>query len=175
MRVLLIHAIEDCEFNRVIDTSPRDLVQAGLFQDIAVELRSGRHEEVSAGLFAKALHGHAFPRKFKEKEESPPARRLSQRALTGLQSIRCRSASQLDGGLSESDSRMTSPRDSYKLDESSLTASPTPARPPPTARAASHGWGMVRGRVLGTGVSAPPRARTTPEADEGGAAEEAAV
>ena len=119
VRVLLVHPIEVCEFNRVIDTSPRDLVQAGLFQDIAVELRSGRYEEacargqptqisprrgdsvgsavlnarsaahqVSAGLFAKALHGHAYPRKFKEREEAVPTRRLSQRALTGLQSMR---------------------------------------------------------------------------------------
>jgi len=59
-----VHAIEDCDFNHILDTCPRDLVEAGLFQEIAIELRSGRYEAVSAGLLAKAmadkntLHAH---------------------------------------------------------------------------------------------------------------------
>ena len=65
-QVLLVHPIEDCEFNWILDTCPRDLIEAGLFRQLAVELRPGRHEAVSAGLFAKALGAKAAPRKFRE-------------------------------------------------------------------------------------------------------------
>jgi len=69
VRVILVHPIELCPFNRIIDTCPRSLLEAGLFNDLAVELRTGRYEAVSAALFAKALGASkAFPRRWKEEQ-----------------------------------------------------------------------------------------------------------
>jgi hypothetical protein len=67
--IILVHAVESCDFSQVMESCPDDLITAGLFRDIAVELRSGRHERVSLALLAKELGARSDPRRWKDLQE----------------------------------------------------------------------------------------------------------
>jgi len=135
VRLLLVHPIESCPFNRIIDTCPRSLVEAGIFNDLAVELRSGRYEAVSAALFAKELGvGKAFPRRWKESEGGPASSRVMKRIGTEIlkrSSNAQRSSDVAENSFSEKsvDSRKSgkTARDSRRKSGKAVTPAPAPA------------------------------------------------
>ena len=110
VRVILVHPIDSpielCPFNRIIDTCPRSLLEAGIFNDLAVELRTGRYEAVSAALFAKALGASkAFPRRWK-KEQRLARRRSSAGFLNRSRTTPLGEVRRLTGKNSDSGSPM---------------------------------------------------------------------
>jgi hypothetical protein len=54
-RVLLLHDVSSCAFRDVMETTPKELIQGGLYKALATDLLPGRAEKVSAAHFASAL------------------------------------------------------------------------------------------------------------------------
>ena len=56
MRVLLLHRVESCDFAWILETTPPDLIGAGLYQKIAIDyMACPSHAAVSAAYLAKEL------------------------------------------------------------------------------------------------------------------------
>lgn len=54
-RIVLIHDVVSCPFAEFFDETPRDLINMGLFKNVAVDFVRGRAEEVCAVHFAKEV------------------------------------------------------------------------------------------------------------------------
>ena len=54
-RVFLLHDVTSCAFRDVMEATPRQLVEDGLYANLATDVVPGRAEEVSAAHFAAAL------------------------------------------------------------------------------------------------------------------------
>ena len=54
-RILLIHDVASCPFHHVLEATPRELVEAGLYKTLATDVLAGRAEVVSGAHFATAL------------------------------------------------------------------------------------------------------------------------
>ena len=56
MRVLLLHRVEACDFAWILETTPPDLIGAGLYQKIAIDyMARPSHAAVSAAYLANEL------------------------------------------------------------------------------------------------------------------------
>ena len=53
--ILLLHEVQSCMFDHLLDTCPRDLLAAGLFNRTALQLWPGPHAIVSSTLLCRAL------------------------------------------------------------------------------------------------------------------------
>ena len=59
VRFVLIHDVDSCPFQHILESTPRELVVAGLYKSVAVDYIAGRHEEVCAAMLAKELGAKA--------------------------------------------------------------------------------------------------------------------
>ena len=57
VRFVLIHDVDSCPFQHILESTPRELVVAGLYKSVAVDYIAGRHEEVCAAMLAKPNQG----------------------------------------------------------------------------------------------------------------------
>jgi len=57
IKLILIHRKDSCAFGWIMDTTPRDLIEDGIYKTVAIDLvpTSKMHVRVSAALFAEAL------------------------------------------------------------------------------------------------------------------------
>uniref|UniRef100_A0A7S4BYU2 Uncharacterized protein n=1 Tax=Chrysotila carterae TaxID=13221 RepID=A0A7S4BYU2_CHRCT len=82
VQLVLVHDLTSCAFDTVIENTPRDLLESGLYSDVAIDFVLGRHEVVSTAYFAKKLGAQPKAR---------PVGMSMDRPLSSLAAARCTS------------------------------------------------------------------------------------
>ena len=70
-RILLMHDVASCPFHHVLEATPRELIEAGLYKTLATDVLAGRAEVVGGAHFAMALGAKRIKGSKRGKVNSP--------------------------------------------------------------------------------------------------------